>query len=66
MLVIESHSDAQTSSGMMRIHVFKPNTLPKHPNAKFPGVAVFTEIYQVTGPIERFCRQIASHGTITL
>jgi carboxymethylenebutenolidase len=25
---------------------------------------VFTEIYQVTGPLHRFCRQIASHGYV--
>ncbi|KAI9206467.1 Alpha/Beta hydrolase protein [Polychytrium aggregatum] len=64
MLVIESLSDVQTSSGPMRIHFFQPNTLPNYPNAKFPGVLVFTEIYQVTGPLERFCRQIASHGYV--
>lgn len=44
---------------MMRIHLFVPNIAQ---GAKFPGVAVFTEIYQVTGPVQRFCRQIASQG----
>ncbi|EGF81681.1 hypothetical protein BATDEDRAFT_36884 [Batrachochytrium dendrobatidis JAM81] len=48
----------------MRVHWFVPNTLPQHPLAQFPGVAVFTEIYQVTGPVERFCRQIASNGYV--
>lgn len=28
------------------------------------GVVVFTEIYQVTGPLHRFCRQIASQGYV--
>ncbi|KAF9022187.1 hypothetical protein BGZ52_001137 [Haplosporangium bisporale] len=63
MLVKESHVDLQTSSGLMRTYIYQPN-LPNYPEAKFPGVAVFTEIYQVTGPLDRFCRQIASQGYI--
>lgn len=35
-----------------------------YPNAKFPGVVVFSEIYQVTGPVERFAGQIASQGYV--
>ncbi|KAJ3129637.1 hypothetical protein HK098_000788 [Nowakowskiella sp. JEL0407] len=62
MLVLEEFADVETSSGPMRVHLFIPNTGPEYPNAKFPGVAVWTEIYQVTGPLERFCRQIASEG----
>ncbi|KAF9584492.1 hypothetical protein BGW38_006248 [Lunasporangiospora selenospora] len=63
MLVKESHVDLPTSSGLMRTFIYQPN-LPDYPQAKFPGVAVFTEIYQVTGPLDRFCRQIASQGYI--
>ncbi|CAK5280547.1 unnamed protein product [Mycena citricolor] len=37
----------------MRIYVISP-VLPQYPQAKFPGVVVFSEIYQVTGPVERF------------
>lgn len=92
MLVKESHVDLQTSSGPMRVFIYQPN-VPDYPDAKFPGVAVFTgnilapfvffcldmawlndrnelcvligvlfwscvgvEIYQVTGPLDRFCR----------
>lgn len=47
----------------MRIFVFHP-TIPQYPNAKFPGVALFSEIYQVTGPVARFARQIAGQGYI--
>ncbi|OZJ04893.1 hypothetical protein BZG36_02519 [Bifiguratus adelaidae] len=63
MLVTESFVDIPTTvaQGPMRVYLFAPN-LPQYPDAKFPGVAVFTEIYQVTGPLERFCRQIASQG----
>lgn len=61
MLITETHQDVATKNGLMRIHIFIPNISK---NAKFPGVAVFTEIYQITGPVERFCRQIASQGYI--
>ncbi|PYH89756.1 Delta(24(24(1)))-sterol reductase [Aspergillus ellipticus CBS 707.79] len=50
-------------SGSMRIYVFHP-TIPGYPKARFPGVAVFSEIYQVTGPVARFARQIAGQGYI--
>jgi carboxymethylenebutenolidase len=64
MLIQESYIDAATSSTPMRVFLFHP-TLP-NPNlkARFPGVVVFTEIYQVTEPIKRFCRQIAGRGII--
>ncbi|KAG9005465.1 hypothetical protein FRB94_001550 [Tulasnella sp. JGI-2019a] len=45
------------------IYVISP-TIPGYPQAKFPGVVVFSEIYQVTGPVERFAGQIASQGFV--
>ncbi|THH06100.1 hypothetical protein EW145_g4324 [Phellinidium pouzarii] len=47
----------------VRIFVLAPD-VPNYPKAKFPGVVVFSEIYQVTGPVERFAGQIASHGYV--
>ncbi|KAF2863255.1 alpha/beta-hydrolase [Piedraia hortae CBS 480.64] len=64
MLVTESHTTVTTSlGGDMRIFLFHPS-IPGYPNAKFPGVVLFSEIYQVTGPVARFARQIAGHGYI--
>ncbi|KAF2994312.1 hypothetical protein E8E14_003266 [Neopestalotiopsis sp. 37M] len=67
MLIKESHVDVQTKvdgkESSMRIFLFHP-TIPQYPNARFPGVAVFSEIYQVTGPVARFARQIAGQGYI--
>ncbi|KAM0520659.1 hypothetical protein ACHAPE_003056 [Trichoderma viride] len=67
MLIQESHVDVETSvngqNGSMRIFLFHP-TVPGYPQAKFPGVCLFSEIYQVTGPVARFARQIAGHGYI--
>jgi carboxymethylenebutenolidase len=61
MRILESWQDVETTYGPMRIHIFHPIITN---SARFPGIAVFTEIYQVTGPVQRFCRQIASQGYI--
>ncbi|KAF1365644.1 alpha/beta-hydrolase [Lizonia empirigonia] len=64
MLITESHTDVPTQAGGdMRVFIFHP-TIANYPQAKFPGVVVFSEIYQVTGPVARFARQIASQGYI--
>ncbi|KAI5898117.1 alpha/beta-hydrolase [Schizophyllum commune H4-8] len=70
MLINSSYQDVDIPSSknsarphQMRIFVFSPN-VPGYPKAKFPGVVVFSEIYQVTGPVERFAGQIASHGYV--
>ncbi|KAI0479030.1 dienelactone hydrolase [Xylariaceae sp. FL0804] len=67
MLIQESHADVQTKAdgkaSSMRIFVFHP-TIPQYPHARFPGVVLFSEIYQVTGPVARFARQIAGQGYI--
>jgi len=47
----------------IRIFVISPK-VQGYPQAKFPGVVVFSEIYQVTGPVQRFAGQIASHGYV--
>ncbi|KAK4156361.1 Alpha/Beta hydrolase protein [Chaetomidium leptoderma] len=67
MLIKESFADVHTSANgkesSMRIFLFHP-TIPGYPNARFPGVVIFSEIYQVTGPVARFARQIAGQGYI--
>ncbi|KAM7220852.1 putative Carboxymethylenebutenolidase [Rhypophila decipiens] len=67
MLIKESHADVQTVANgketSMRIFLFHP-TISGYPNARFPGVVLFSEIYQVTGPVARFARQIAGQGYI--
>ncbi|KAI5955665.1 YDL086W [Candida jiufengensis] len=61
MLVEDSFVDVKTSNGTtMRIFYFHPK-IPSYPNVKFPGVV---EIYQVSGPIKRAARDIASNGYI--
>lgn len=46
MLIQESFKDVPTQDGgSMRIFTFHPS-IPNYPKAKFPGVVVFSEIYQ--------------------
>ncbi|KAH9982489.1 dienelactone hydrolase [Lactifluus volemus] len=67
MLITKDFHDLPSKLGNnknpIRIFVISPN-VPNYPQAKFPGVVVFSEIYQVTGPVERFASQIASHGYV--
>ncbi|ERF73223.1 hypothetical protein EPUS_03064 [Endocarpon pusillum Z07020] len=66
MLIQESYVDVPTKAGgdgTMRIFLFHPS-IPGYPKAKFPGVVVFSEIYQVTGPVSRFSRLLAGSGYI--
>ncbi|TFY69737.1 hypothetical protein EVJ58_g244 [Rhodofomes roseus] len=69
MLIKTSYHDVPSkldpNGNKIRIFVISPN-LPSYPHAKFPerGVVVFSEIYQVTGPVERFAGQIASQGYV--
>lgn len=67
MLITKTYQDVPTkldaNGRPFRIFVIAPS-LPNYPHAKFPGVVVFSEIYQVTGPVERFAGQIASQGYV--
>jgi carboxymethylenebutenolidase len=51
--------DLPTPSGPMRTHVFRP-TAP----GKYPGLLLYSEIFQVTGPIRRTAAFLAGHGFV--
>jgi carboxymethylenebutenolidase len=53
------HIDLQTPSGPMRTHLFRPAA-----EGKYPGITLFSEIFQVTGPIRRTAALLASHGFV--
>ncbi|CCF58887.1 hypothetical protein KAFR_0F02910 [Kazachstania africana CBS 2517] len=66
MLITESFHDVKTSAETtLRIYVFTPK-VRGYPRAKFPGVIVYSEIYQVTGPVRRFAQKIAAEGYVTV
>ena len=51
--------DLDTPSGPMRTFVFRP-TAP----GRYPGILLFSEIFQVTGPIRRTAALLAGHGFV--
>lgn len=66
MLIKEFYHDVKTSYGTtMRLFVYHPQ-VPNYPRAKFPGVIAYSEIYQVTGPVARFAKDIAGQGYIVV
>ncbi len=52
-------ADIATPTGPMRTHVFRP-----HGDGRFPGVVLFSEIYQVTAPIRRLAAFLAGIGLV--
>jgi carboxymethylenebutenolidase len=56
MILTEDYVDLETPSGSMRTHRIRPTT------GTHPGIVLFSEIYQVTGPILRTARLFASQG----
>lgn len=67
MLITKTHHDISSklspNGSPNRIFIIAP-VISGYPKATFPGVVVFSEIYQVTGPVERFAGQIASQGYV--
>jgi carboxymethylenebutenolidase len=60
MTIIDSEfADLETATGPMRTFVFRP-TAP----GKYPGILLFSEIFQVTGPIRRTAAILAGHGFV--
>ena len=60
MMIIDNESaDIPTPSGPMRVCVSRPAA-----PGKYPGVVLFSEIFQITGPIRRTAAMLASHGMV--
>jgi carboxymethylenebutenolidase len=60
MTIKESeHVDLATPTGAMRAYVFQPSA-----PGRYPGILLFSEIFQVTGPIRRTAALLAGHGFI--
>lgn len=59
MLIQEDFVDLNTPQGVMRTFLFRPAAA-----GRFPGIVLFAEIYQMTGPIARMARLLAGHGYV--
>src|SRR6266571_304650 len=53
------HVDLATPSGPMRTYLFRPAA-----PGKYPGILLFSEIFQVTGPIRRTAALLAGNGFV--
>lgn len=52
-------ADIETPTGSMRTHIFRPAA-----PGKYPGILMFSEIFQITGPIRRTAAMLAGHGFV--
>src|SRR4026207_67874 len=60
MIIKDSESaDLATPLGPMRTYVFRPAA-----EGRYPGILLYSEIFQVTGPIRRTAALIAGHGYV--
>lgn len=59
MILEETSVDLETSSGPMRQYVYRPKAA-----GQYPGVVLFSEIFQRTGPIGRMAALLAGHGYV--
>jgi carboxymethylenebutenolidase len=63
MIVRAESRDLQTPTGTMRVHVYAP---AGNAGARYPGLLLYPEIFQQTGPIVRLSTQFASHGYVVM
>jgi len=60
MIINDTESaDIHTATGSMRTYLFRPTA-----EGRYPGLVLFSEIFQVTGPIRRAAAMLASHGFV--
>src|SRR4029078_3585256 len=60
MIIHDTESaDIYTPTGLMRTYFFRPTA-----EGRYPGLVLFSEIFQVTGPIRRPAAMLASHGFV--
>jgi carboxymethylenebutenolidase len=59
MILEESETDLATPSGPMRTYVYRPKAA-----GRWPGVVLFSEIFQRTGPIGRMAALLAGQGFV--
>ena len=59
MIIKDEVIDLNTPTGPMRTYTYRPVA-----EGKYPGVILFSEIFQQTGPIKRTASLIAGHGFV--
>jgi len=65
MQVTGSYVDLATPTGPMRTYAYEPRAGERPPRA-FPGLVLYSEIFQQTDPIRRLAVQFASRGHVVM
>jgi carboxymethylenebutenolidase len=60
-MIIKEHAfaDIATPTGPMRLHLFEPQA-----PGRYPGLVLYSEIYQITGPVRRMAAFMAGQGFV--
>ena len=61
MTIREEDAEIQTPTGPMHALVLRPSA-----EGKYPGIVLYSEIFQITGPIRRTAALIAGHGYLVV
>jgi carboxymethylenebutenolidase len=64
MILVESAVDLATPTGPMRTYVYRPAAAAAPVGRRFPGLVLYSEIFQRTGPIGRMAAMLAGHGFV--
>src|SRR5215467_10783486 len=59
MQIVTREADARVDGRPMRTVLVAPR-----PKGKYPGILLYSEIFQLTGPIRRSMERLAGHGFV--
>ena len=59
MQIVTSDAELRVDDSPMRVYVAAPK-----PEGKYPGILLYSEIFQLTGPIRRSVERLAGHGFV--
>jgi carboxymethylenebutenolidase len=59
MVLREEVADVATPTGAMRTYVLRPAAA-----GRYPGIVLYSEIFQVTAPVRRMAAMLAGHGYV--
>jgi carboxymethylenebutenolidase len=59
MQIVTSDAELRVDDSPMRVYVAAPK-----PDGNYPGVLLYSEIFQLTAPIKRSCERLAGHGFV--
>ena len=63
MIVRSEFRDLDTPTGPMRTYIYRPDGAKEK---RYPGLVLYPEIFQQTGPIVRLSTQFAAHGFVVM